>query len=473
MKTNSSINNINKNSAIVHSRFSAINLEKIAKATGFSERKARKITPRDLLTGFFLMALSRGRNSFESWASKIGFLIGDTLSKQALWKRIQKTEEDEKPKGSKKNKAKEKGKDKKEDGKKVSLEFLGRVLDEVMKKSLLSGAAIPLKGFKKIFLHDSIHIKLDRMLSGDFPGSINQNKETESSTLKLQVIYDLVTGSFRMIDLSNYRQNDQKKAWDILDIAEKGDLILRDLGYFVLDLFNEMIEKGIYFISRLRYGLNIYDVKTNEKINLLKLLKQKGSLDMNVLLGSEARVPVRLVAVKVSNDEANERRRKARLNHDKRNNHSKEYYELLGWDILITNCPKAMLSRKDVLYLYGLRFRIEVIFKSWKSYFKIKDALEYKTKLAVEIYIYCMLIFIILFQVSFLKYLEKTGHSEEEIISLLKYSKFIADNLIILFIAEALGTDISRLFLKLLFYYTPYQKRHDRMNYHDKLAKLS
>ena len=63
MKTNSSINNINKNRAIVHSRFSAINLEKIAKETGFSERKERKISPRDLLTGFFLMSLSRGRNS--------------------------------------------------------------------------------------------------------------------------------------------------------------------------------------------------------------------------------------------------------------------------------------------------------------------------------------------------------------------------------------------------------------------------
>ncbi len=51
----------------------------------------------------------------------------------------------------------------------------------------------------------------------------------------------------------------------------------------------------------------------------------------------------------------------------KRTNHSERYYKLMDWNIYITNVPPAVWSSKDVDAVYPLRWRIETIFKAWKS----------------------------------------------------------------------------------------------------------
>jgi len=65
---------------------------------------------------------------------------------------------------------------------------------------------------------------------------------------------------------------------------------------------------------------------------------------------------MRLVILPFSLAQANKRRRKAKLDRDKRLNHSKEYYELLGYSIFITNIPQSMCSAKEIQELYGLRW---------------------------------------------------------------------------------------------------------------------
>lgn len=41
--------------------------------------------------------------------------------------------------------------------------------------------------------------------------------------------------------------------------------------------------------------------------------------------------------------------------------------ELLSWSIYITTIPKQIADYKELFLIYGLRWRIEIIFKSWKS----------------------------------------------------------------------------------------------------------
>ena len=50
--------------------------------------------------------------------------------------------------------------------------------------------------------------------------------------------------------------------------------------------------------------------------------------------------------------------------------------------------------------IYGVRWRIEIVFKSWKSHFKI-HAFDYRIPLQVELLIYAKLIYITLFQTCF------------------------------------------------------------------------
>jgi len=52
---------------------------------------------------------------------------------------------------------------------------------------------------------------------------------------------------------------------------------------------------------------------------------------MPVLLGSKEKLPVRLVAQRLPEEQAQKKRQKARNDRNKKANHSQEYYALLGW----------------------------------------------------------------------------------------------------------------------------------------------
>jgi hypothetical protein len=70
-------------------------------------------------------------------------------------------------------------------------------------------------------------------LAPDFPGAANQGNKKQA-TLKIQVIYDLLSETFAHFSLSGFTRTDQAASADVLTVAQAGDLVLRDLGYFVL-----------------------------------------------------------------------------------------------------------------------------------------------------------------------------------------------------------------------------------------------
>ena len=134
------------------------------------------------------------------------------------------------------------------------------------------------------------------------------------------------------------------------------------------------------------------------------MLKKRGNLDLEVFVGEKEKLPVRLIALPVTEEITTERRRKAKTNRDKRCNTSKEHLYLFGWELFITNVDKEILKPADIAKLYFIRLRLEIIFKSWKSCSRIIDIPKDANKIRTESYIYCMLIFVILFQVHFYNY---------------------------------------------------------------------
>ncbi len=83
---------------------------------------------------------------------------------------------------------------------------------------------------------------------------------------KLQVIFNLVQGRFSSLALTPYNKNDQSASLDILASIKKGDLIIRDMGYFVLKVLNQIIEQKADFISHIRSDINIYDTITGKEL---------------------------------------------------------------------------------------------------------------------------------------------------------------------------------------------------------------
>jgi hypothetical protein len=90
---------------------------------------------------------------------------------------------------------------------------------------------------------------------------------------------------------------------------------------------------------------------------------------MDVLLNNAARTRVRLVAAPVDEETANLRRMRAKKQ-IRGHNPSQELLELMNWTIFITTLPLALASFGQILAIYGLRWRIEIIFKAWKSHMK-------------------------------------------------------------------------------------------------------
>ena len=437
-----------ENKSFIEKRLNKITLEKLSKESEFSKRKAKKISAKDFLIGFFLMTRSRESQSYRNWAIKIGWLIKDRVSKQALWKKMGQAQ----------------------------IRFLKGVLFSTMGDSVevnrSSCHSEKLKMFKNVIIEDGTNVQLDDKLHKEYPGNGNQNNTDKTSILKIQAAYNVTDRKFIRLDITSFRDNDQGYSPKIVQMLKRGDLVIRDLGYFVLKVFKKLNKEGIFFISRMKKRVNIFSREDEIVIDLAKMLKKRGELDIAVFLGEKERLPVRLIALPVEEKIANERRRKARTNRDQRVHPNKEHLYLLGWELFITNVDQEMLSPKDIAELYFIRWRIEIIFKSWKSCFKIIAIPNDANKIRVESYIYCMLIFITLFQVQFYNYYLAKTTSNEQGISLLRLMQFMAINVEILFMnTDKLNSE--KFLLEQIKYYCLYESRTDRVNFHQKLLKLS
>ena len=95
-------------------------------------------------------------------------------------------------------------------------------------------------------------------------------------------------------------------------------------------------------------------------------MKINKTIDIEVRLNNKSKTRVRLIATPVSQEIAENRRRKAKKE-DRGHNPSKEALELMGWTIYITTIPKEEADINKIMLLYSLRWRIEIIFKTWKS----------------------------------------------------------------------------------------------------------
>ena len=168
MKTNSEKSNKYYEN-IIEKELRKIPLEKLSKTSGFCKRAPKKIKPKELIVGFFLMIFTSNNNSYRNWASKIGLLLKEKVSKQAIWKRMQKEQ----------------------------VVFLRAVLSKSVSKTMEAITDNPLltklKNFSDVLIGDSTHIRLSEKLSKDYPDNRNGNKKTEKSILKIQATYSLLS----------------------------------------------------------------------------------------------------------------------------------------------------------------------------------------------------------------------------------------------------------------------------------------
>ena len=412
-----------------------------AKETGFIER-IRKFDPVDFIKASCLLVLCSSV-SLEIFATVLGFIARSSISKQALFKRINSR----------------------------SVAFLRSVL---MAITLRASNLEPLKHegafshFRRVLLQDSTTLNLPEALACFFPGSGNQTGKKQA-IMKIQVIHELLSETYLHFGLSGFTRNDQSASPDILSFAKPGDLIIRDLGYFVLNIFKSLTQKEVYFLTPYQHNVNFYS-QDGERLDFLKLLKKYPIVDTLVIAGVTERMPVRLIASPVPENIAQIRRRKL-LDKDKRSNPTKEQLELLGWDIFLTNVGKDIWDTLTACKVYGIRWRIEIIFKAWKSHFHLNSLPKKGNRSYIELLVYSRLIFITLFQSFFAEFSAYAFTTTGKPLSLLKSAQFIQQNMWALILLIHLY-QMDRLVLEQILKHCTYEARQKRRNFHEKLSEL-
>lgn len=447
MNTNSQLK-VQKNT-FIRKQFLSLDVEKIARQSNFYKALARKVTMTNLMLSFFQMALT-ARNGYQAWAMYLGRLTGRSVSKVAIWKRM---------------------------GKELT-DCLRMILEQTVHQKLPLVGPVGGKDHRSLFscfgqtyLQDSTIISLPDELSPFYKGSVSRGKQ--KSGIRIQAIYALSSGTFKDFTMDSYTHNDQGASSDILRFLKPGDLMIRDLGYFVLKVLKKVSLTGAYFLTRYRYGVSLYDATTGERVTLSKVLRGS-AVDMPVMAGQKEKLPCRLVAVRLPDHVAAQRRRIAKNDRDQRLNHSREYMQALSWAIFITNVEPRIWGAWEILMAYRLRWHIEIIFKGWKSHLHMaslvpqapkanRNQQKYLSlyKYRVDSAILMMLIFIVIFQVRIYTSLgfsiwQKFG----KLVSNLKLYDFIAtlkEKILECIRLEDLESDIA--------YYATYEKRRKRLNH--------
>ena len=216
--------------------------------------------------------------------------------------------------------------------------------------------------YKRILVQDSTVIRLPSRLFGAFSGVANAH--TAVCNARIQCVYDLKTGQFISFSIDSYSKNDLAAAPE-LHLCP-GDLVLRDRGYLMAGEIKRHVDAAADCIYRHKHKHTYLDPQTKKPIDLAFMLKKYGQLDCQVLLNNEEQTPVRLVAAPVSEEVANLRRMKAKKD-NRRHAPSKENLAMMDWTIFVTTIPKQKASFNELLTIYGLRWRIENMFKTWKS----------------------------------------------------------------------------------------------------------
>jgi hypothetical protein len=371
--------------------------------------------------------------TYSEWAAQISFLSGKPVSKQGLFDRVHAG----------------------------SVALSKGLLQHVLLRKIRS--CYPSKIFDcfgRVLLQDSTALHLPQELVNSFPG--NRSGGVQKAVAKIQSMLDVKAMRFLHFSLDAFTQNDQSASDRILPIVRKNDLVIRDLGYFSLSVFDQLIKAQAHFLSRLRFGISFTD-EQGKPIRLQKLLRQKRVVDQWVYLGKDKKVRVRLVMIPLPAAEAAEKIRRAKNDRDKRLNHSPLYYQWLRFSVYITTVDEKRWTAAQVYQGYKVRWQIEIIFKSWKTSFHLQDVLHERCTLEerVKVTIYLLLVFICLFmQKIFVRYkeaIEKKGRQ----ISLLKLANYVVAHFVDLFTFS----DIQ--WKEMIFLYCCYEKRKKRKNMTD------
>ena len=344
---------------------SVTQIRALARRSGLFVRTPRKILPEHLLCAL-LAAIAFGERSTRAIALELGICSDINLSRQAIWKRLRLP---------------------------GITAFIEGILAHALEHSLKDNHLLELRDsiqnlglstIRRVLIGDASTFTMHPSLSEVFPGSKN-GRPVPKSHLKLQLITDLLTGRWVHFSIDPYGRSDAKAALDFMPLLKPADLLIRDLGYACMASFQAIIHAKAFFISRLKARVYVLDLEGDRlalRETLRRLAPRPGDIArVPVLMTESHQVPCEMVAIRVPQKVADERRRKLKAKHIEQgfNPPSERYLQLQDWTILVTNLTEKQISSHQIVKWYLMRWRIELIFKAFKSHTGMLKIVSHKT----------------------------------------------------------------------------------------------
>ncbi len=292
----------------------------------------------------------------------------------------------------------------------ASARLLRTLLEEAVAEVISSEATAPevLARFNGVYLQDGTIISLPASLAQTWAGRGSQGQE---AALRVQAQLELGSGSLSAVWLQAGKEPERSGEALSTPLPE-GALFNADMGYFTLHQMRQRDQQGQSWLTQAKATLTIID-QAGCCWDLLSFLRaQSGDeVDVEVFVGKRSRLPVRLIAVRVSAEEARRRREGAngRITHQpkgcqaplpgkrkpteqrqgkrKGKQVSAARLRLADWTIMLTNVAPEMLSVWEALVLLRCRWQIELLWKLWKQHGKLDTWRSYKPeRILTEIY---------------------------------------------------------------------------------------
>lgn len=339
--------------------FTSPKISQLAYQSGFVQRSSAKLSGFVFLQAFVFASLEHVSLSLSKVAQSCADL-GLTISEQGLDQRINPR----------------------------SVAFMEAMFAEAMRLLVNQQPLLVsvLAQFSAVNLIDSSGIPLPASLAELYPASRNH----EAANLKLRVVFDFLYGRLQQLLFAPGKEADQGFA-AYLSTVKAGSLNIMDLGHFNLSNFQAIADQEAFYLSRYKHRTTVLTPEGVE-LDLLDLWSGQADsvVELAVLVGQSRphRLPCRLVAFRLKQEVADQRRRKAKQAAKRRGETvSPATLALLDWSIYLTNAPAERLTPPQIATLYRVRWQIELLFKLIKSYFGLRRFAQLRPeRLLTELY---------------------------------------------------------------------------------------
>jgi IS4 transposase len=348
------LNNHKKDlTATVNNYLSDASIEAIARETKFTKRN-RKLPASCFVNALMFSEYNQCNVSLPDLAADISQVYCIGISKEAMHKKF--TQE--------------------------AVCFLKALLNKVLTQQLQLSKANNLNHhFPCIKIKDSTKFSLPSHYDNIYSGYKNFSRK--NGLMCMQYEYDLVSGNWLSIAITKGLRNDQRDAAETIEFVTAGDLHIRDLGYITPTYLSGVVERKAFFLNRLPAMAGVF---TNEmkpldwkKVNQLLNSRRATSMEMDVLVYEKSRIPCRLIIERVSESEYAKRLAKANaIAKSKRIGVSELHKIKLRFNTFITNVSPQILPIAAIRKTYYLRWQVELVFKTWKSFFSINKVKHVK-----------------------------------------------------------------------------------------------